>query len=147
MSSVNVRTSQNNATITLSDTDTAVAELSTWLQTVTQANNLSNRCAFRLELVLVEAVTNAIDHGHALEGGGAIDVKLTCAEDRIIALVADRGQPFDPTGVPEHEFATDLASAPIGGLGVHLMRAYTQQLEYRRIGHTNELRMVVACDV
>ena len=107
---------------------------------------MSARCAFRLELVIVEVVTNIIDYADSPGAAGKITVQVTCEPGRIIAQVDDGGRPFDPTALPAHSQPASLEEAPIGGVGVHLIRSYTQQLEYRRIDQKNQLCMIIPCD-
>jgi serine/threonine-protein kinase RsbW len=121
--------------------------LSSWLQEFALANQLSSRCAFRLELVLVETVTNIIEHGGVEDDEcSAIEVQVACDRTRIITQVEDDGPPFDPTAAPVHQQPASLAEAPVGGLGLHLIRSYTENWEYRRINQRNQQRMTIVCD-
>jgi anti-sigma regulatory factor (Ser/Thr protein kinase) len=49
----------------------------------------------------------------------------------------DAGIPFDPTGAPEHTPAKTLAEAPLGGLGLPLIRRCSDWMSYRREGGRN----------
>ena len=121
--------------------------LSSWVQEFALANELSGRCAFRLELVLVETVTNIIEHGSVDDDEcSAIEVQVACDRTRIVAQVEDDGPPFDPTAAPVHRQPASLAEAPVGGLGLHLIRSYTEDWEYRRINQRNQQRMTIVCD-
>ena len=134
------------ATFTLPASLDALASLSEWIQAVASAHGLSDRCTFRLELVLDEAVTNIIQHADAGDGDLAITVELWCAGERVLAKIEDTGQPFDPTTAPAHTQPQSLDDARIGGLGIHLIRSYTEDLEYRRVDQRNQLRMTVTCN-
>jgi|GEM_PF-609584 len=139
-------TSQRNAftaRIVLPCTRNALAQLSAWCHAVAGDNGLPARCAFRLELVLVEAVTNIVEHACA---DGAITVQLASKPGCVVVCVEDAERPFDPTAAPAHRQPASLEDATIGGLGIHLMRAYTQQLEYRRVDSKNQLWMTLPCD-
>ena len=121
--------------------------LSEWVQDFALANQLSGRCSFRLELVLVETVTNIIEHGTVDDDEcSAIEVRAARDGTRIAIQVEDDGPPFDPTVAPMHRQPASLAEAPVGGLGLHLIRSYTEQWEYRRINQRNRQRMTIACD-
>ena len=52
-------------------------------------------------------------------------------------IVGDAGIPFDPTGAPEHTPAKTLAEAPLGGLGLPLIRRCSDWMSYRREGGRN----------
>ena len=53
----------------------------------------------------------------------------------------DRGLAFDPWEAPEPVRPTSLEEAPIGGLGIHLMRRVSDGLGYRRDGGGNVLTL------
>lgn len=110
------------------------------------ANDLSERCTFRLELVLAEVVTNVVEHSGLLAGEAAIRVRVACRAGLLYAEVTDAGRPFDPTAAPRVDQPASLADAAVGGLGIQLVRANVREWEYRRIDGRNRLRMILACD-
>jgi anti-sigma regulatory factor (Ser/Thr protein kinase) len=134
----------------------ALAQLSAWAQEVAHEYNLPPRGAFRLELVLVEVVTNTIEYAYTTnvettEVGQAteeayIDVWIMRDAGQVIAQIEDSGAPFDPTTAPPHLQPANLELAAIGGIGLHWVRAYTSHLKYRRIEHRNQLRLSIAAD-
>ena len=146
MSAPDLFLSQTTAKLVLPNRPAALTQLSEWLQTVARASGLSARCAFHLELVLTETVTNIIDHAYVANSPGVITLLIACEPGRVVAQVEDDGRPFDPTAAPVHTQPASLEQATIGGLGIHMMRSYTQQWEYRRIDQRNQLRMTITCD-
>lgn len=133
--------------IVLSNRRSSLMLLSEWVQDFALANQLSGRCAFRLELVLVETVTNIVEHGTVDDDEcSAIEVQAARSGSSIVVQVEDDGPPFDPTEAPVHRQPASLAEAPVGGLGLHLIRSYTEDWEYRRIHQRNRQRMTIACD-
>jgi anti-sigma regulatory factor (Ser/Thr protein kinase) len=143
---VTSQTDALTARIMLPCTLDALTQLSEWVHSVASENSLSARCTFRLELVLVEAVTNIVEHACAGPAGGAITVQLAIKPGWVVVCVEDSERPFDPTTAPAHRQPASLEDATIGGLGIHLMRAYTQQLEYRRVDDKNQLFMTLSRD-
>ena len=53
--------------------------------------------------------------------------------------IEDDGMAFDPTKVPPPAKPRSLDEAPIGGLGLHLVRQFSSGMEYERRGRTNHL--------
>ena len=103
LTSADVRGGRQSAKIALPIHHAALAQLSEWVKAVALANGLSARCAFRLELVLTETVTNVVDHAFAPGADGVITVQITCEPGCVIAQVDDGGLPFDPTPLPVHD--------------------------------------------
>jgi len=126
-----------------------LARLSAWLAQLRGPGALSDRDFFRLELAVVEAVTNVIEHGSpkaTLGAAGAADweitVRLVFAPEEVTASVIDNGKRFDPLSRPENALPKRLEDATPGGLGIYLIRKYTDRCAYEWSGETNRLIMV-----
>lgn len=124
----------------------SVAHLSEWIQDVARQYGLSDRCTFRLELVLVEAVTNIVQYAESANGDLGITVEIRREDEHVFVRIEDTGRLFDPTAAPAHVQPQHLDEATIGGLGIHLIRAYTEDLVYQRVDQRNQLRMTIACN-
>jgi len=55
------------------------------------------------------------------------------------AEVTDDGRAFDPLAHDPPAAPSDLASAPVGGLGIKLMRSFAGTIAYQRSASTNRL--------
>ena len=95
-----------------------------------------------LNVVLDEAVSNAINHGYAAGVRGEIAVRLRRAHDRVSVEVEDDGRPFDPLQAPPPDLSLPLDQRPIGGLGIHLIRNLMDEISYARVGGRNVFKMV-----
>lgn len=107
-----------------------------------EAHDLTAKLVFQLNLALEELVTNIICHGYDDDGPHAIQVRLVLADGMVTAEIEDDGRPFDPfveAAAPELE--QDLDDRPIGGLGVHLVRSFMDEVSYRREGERNRVRL------
>jgi serine/threonine-protein kinase RsbW len=84
------------------------------------------------EMVLAvnEAVTNILLHGYRSRPGG-VEIAVEGEGDRLIVSLRDRAPHYDPTAVPPPNLALTLDERPLGGLGVHMMRQFTDELRYR----------------
>ncbi len=76
-----------------------------------------------------EAVTNVITHGYR-EELGRVRVTIELNNDRIIIRIFDHSPRFDPTKVAEPDISIPLDQRPPGGLGVHMMRSFTDEMIY-----------------
>lgn len=119
-----------------------LARLAGWLNWLDMDLGLSHRCLFRLELAAEEAVTNVLEYAYPSGEDHSITIRL-CQEGHSITLeIQDEGQAYNPLAVPEKVFATTLQEAEIGGLGIALIRNYTDSLHYRRENQKNILTLV-----
>jgi len=88
-----------------------------------------------------EAVTNIIVHGYQGQPG-VIDIEVTYDRDNLVVSLQDRSPPFDPTSVPAPDVSLPLAQRPFGGMGIHLMRQFTDEMIYRPTADGNELILI-----
>lgn len=93
------------------------------------------------ELVFEEVISNVIRHA----GAHQIEVSLARQAEAIVLTFEDDGEPFDPLQRPTPVPPTSIEEAPLGGLGLLLLRKASTQLRYERIaGHTNRLTVTIA---
>jgi serine/threonine-protein kinase RsbW len=113
-----------------------------WFETIAERVGLVSSVAFRIHVVLEEAVTNAVMHGQNQGDTGPVILNINATVDRVVAILCDTGRPFDPLQeAPSQPEATPIEDAAIGGLGVTLIQTFCSDLSYRRAGATNELTM------
>lgn len=117
-----------------------------WIDELAPALGLSDATTYAVQLCLEEAVVNVISY--AFEPDTQHDVRIALWRDgtTVSAEVTDDGLPFDPLAQEMPEPAKDLASAQIGGLGIKLVRSFTERIAYRREGSLNRLTMVFAAE-
>jgi anti-sigma regulatory factor (Ser/Thr protein kinase) len=102
------------------------------LRSALDASGVSGRARHQVELVFEEVVTNIIRHGYADGRDHVIEVSLTRAGDAIVVTFEDDGRPFDPLQQPSPPVPRTIEVAPVGGLGIHLVRAAAADLRYER---------------
>jgi anti-sigma regulatory factor (Ser/Thr protein kinase) len=98
--------------------------------------------AFKVRLVLEELILNLIDHatGSATD---RIELSIVVEPGRVVLTVEDDSNPFDPRSAPAFDKAKPLEDRSPRGMGIHLVRNMTEELDYARIGDRNRLRAVV----
>ena len=89
-----------------------------------------------------EAATNVTLHGY--KGfPGPVEITVARDSDRLTVTLRDEAPPFDPTDVGPPDLSKPLEECSIGGLGIHLMRSFTDAMIYCRLpGGGNELTLV-----
>lgn len=108
--------------------------------------------AHKLVLGLEELLTNLALHGTPAAGplGPApedaahrVTVAVARERSRLVAIYEDSGAPFDPLSVPTPDLEQPLAMRPVGGLGVHLVRALMDEVTYARVNERNRVTLVL----
>lgn len=92
---------------------------------------------FALRLSIEEALTNAIRHGNGEDSSKEVCIRYLVTNDRIDVYIADEGEGFDPSNIPDPTLEENLQKA--SGRGIMLMRAYMSAVEYNKMG--NEIHL------
>ena len=77
-----------------------------------------------------EAVANIIFHGYHGRPGD-IEIEMGQEQNALVVRLRDKAFPFDPTQLPPPDLTSPLETRRFGGLGVHLIRQFTDQITYR----------------
>ncbi len=89
-----------------------------------------------VELCVVEAVTNSIEHAYKLKAGHKVEVAFAIYSDELIVGVCDTGEPMDPKLLEEKgpsSFLFDpdnLESIPEGGRGLAIIKEIMDSVNY-----------------
>ncbi len=111
----------------------AIPPLLDWVKACCAEIGLGDDAAYRMALVLEEAVVNVIEHGFdGRPGPHRLLVRLDADAATLAAEVIDNGSPFDPAAVAPPDLSLPLAERSAGGLGIHLIRTMTDRVRYRR---------------
>jgi anti-sigma regulatory factor (Ser/Thr protein kinase) len=114
-----------------------------WLADRFREWQLSDREAFAIDLVMNEAVTNLISYAYSDDETHEIVLALTNGDEAVMVEIFDDARPFNPFEAPVRARAPDLESAPIGGLGVSLIKSYADGYDYGRVADRNRLGLIV----
>lgn len=104
-------------------------------------HQVPDRAVQAADLALEEHLTNVLAYGYKDKAAHDIVVRLTI-EGRWLELeVADDARPFNPLSRPAADTSLPLDQRPPGGLGIHLIRQFMDELDYRREADKNIFRM------
>jgi anti-sigma regulatory factor (Ser/Thr protein kinase) len=129
--------------IVLKNNHAPLDRLSEWINQISHQLHLSSRGAFRLELSLVEAVTNVVEHGYQDDVDHDITLFLNAFRKTVKVEIKDDGQPFNPLQHPPIVLPTNLEEAKEGGLGIHLIRNYADECLYQWDGQYNIFTLII----
>jgi serine/threonine-protein kinase RsbW len=112
------------------------------VQRICSAIPLSEQFAYEMEMAVVEAVNNSIEHACHSEPGHPITIRMNLIEDRITFVVSDGGQAVEHLREMPALDQADIAQPSERGRGVQIMRALMDEVGYRTDGASNRLTMV-----
>jgi serine/threonine-protein kinase RsbW len=98
-----------------------------------------DEATFKLKLVLEEILMNVISHGGDRSHKPHITLHLSQQKELVSMEISDDGIAYDPLTAPPPNLESHLDDRPIGGLGVHLVRALMDSVSYRFVGGRNHL--------
>lgn len=116
----------------------ALDDLATAVAAFGERHRIAPDDVMRLNLVLDELFTNAVDYGAQPESG-TIDITLDRAAGRTRVLIEDGGTAFDPLDIPPPDLESSLEDRPVGGLGLHFLMTFMSDPAYRHEGGLNRL--------
>ena len=100
-----------------------------------------------VKLLLEEIFVNIVHYGNCKDSEVKISLAL-CQADPALHLVLqleDTGNAFNPLlDAPETTLGLSSEQAPIGGLGVHLIKSMSIKQKYQRNNHRNQLCLLLA---
>jgi len=83
-----------------------------------------------LIIALNEALVNVLRHGYQQQPG-RVEMTLLRQVDALQIELLDEAPLFDPTAVPTPDITVPLAQRPFGGMGIHMMREFLDELTYK----------------
>lgn len=121
-----------------------------WLERVSQLLEsycsdcqLPGELAFDLQLVAEEVLVNTLDYGFEAESERELELALYHKPNSVTLEFTDNARAFNPLAQAEPELGLPAAEAPIGGLGLHLVKSLTSQQRYQRVKNHNILTLSV----
>lgn len=97
--------------------------------------------AYQINLVLTEAMTNAIRHANEDDPAQEIHISIAITNRTLSIKVYDQGQGFDVTTLP----VPDFKGLEEHGRGVYIIRSIMDSVTYRKFkkGHVLEMTKVL----
>ena len=132
-----------SSTLLLENNLDELTTLNKWMNKLAKQFGILPNDTFRLDLLLAESVTNVIQHAYTDKKSHQIKVTFHYRQNVIGLEVEDEGIPFNPLQNPEVVFPRSLDEASKGGLGIHLIRSYADECEYKRENGKNIFTMIV----
>ena len=120
---------------------------STWLVATATAHQLPADVTVRLDHCLDEALANVIAHAGPAAKASPVELHLAmrrspgaCTAELTLLY---QGVAFDPSRHEPASRSTNLADAQLGGLGLVMLRQFSDAIDYRRSEDRNRLTITV----
>ena len=105
-------------------------------------NALNDKLIFEINVIADELVSNIIRHGYADTFKHFIDVNLQLFDDKIEIEIMDDGKEFNPLEHKNEKLNDKLEDIKIGGLGIDIVKHYSNSICYKRIENKNILTII-----
>ena len=123
----------------------ALIELAPEVERFLAQGGTSAQVAFKVQLALEEVIRNLVEHGVG-PLSRSIDVRLDLEGPRVRIQIEDDSQPFDPAAAPAFDPSRPVEERSNGGMGVHLVRSFMDEVRYERLLSRNRLTLVASGD-
>jgi len=100
---------------------------------ITNKYGISKENYGKILISVLEAVNNAIVHGNKLDQTKFIDIDIEIIKNVLIITVADQGEGFRPSEVPDPTKKENIED--LNGRGVFLMSKLADEIEFNRKGN------------
>lgn len=108
---------------------------------------LTDAESYRIELGVVEALNNVVEHAYSFQPDGRVSLELFFEPERIRFVIRDLGRPrpadlpIDPAD-PRTFDPTNRDSWPEGGMGLFIMSEVMDSVTYERGEGENRLTLI-----
>lgn len=120
---------------------------SAWLHTVCAGYGMPEEKLYALDICLDETLANVVAHGGSAASALPIAMSLTIdgtpTDGQVILTICAGGVAFDPHTHQMRPVPMTLEDAEPGGLGIHMMKTYADELRYTRDNERNCTGFVV----
>jgi len=109
---------------------------------------LSDSESNQIELCVVEAVNNSIEHAYGKEKGHEVEVGFTLHADRLVVDVCDTGKPMEEGFIEQKDISLleidpdDLDNIPEEGRGIPIMKEIMDTVTYETENGKNCLTLI-----
>ncbi|MFT5143069.1 MAG: serine/threonine-protein kinase RsbW [Rhodothermales bacterium] len=99
---------------------------------------LDEELAYNIVMLTTEAVTNAIEHGNAMDDTKTVVIVFEANEVGVRVTVEDEGEGFTSSDIPDPLAQENLLAE--GGRGIFLMRELADEITYEKGGRAIVMR-------
>ncbi len=135
-------TTNNIHSISVEASTSQLATVRDFVAEHAESLGLSEKEIGNIRLAVDEAYTNIIKHAYKNIPSKPVKIELGSDSSQLWISIKDEGESFDPASYSEPDLKQRIKNKQRGGMGVYLIRKLMDNVDYNRIGKTNEIRMV-----
>jgi serine phosphatase RsbU (regulator of sigma subunit)/anti-sigma regulatory factor (Ser/Thr protein kinase) len=120
---------------------TELARVAEEVEAFGERRSLDFKTVYNVNLILDELLTNTINYGYEDRKDHTIDIVIDHRDDVLTITVEDDAKPFDPLSVAEPDLEAALEDRAIGGLGIHIVKTFMDEVRYERVDGRNRVVM------
>jgi anti-sigma regulatory factor (Ser/Thr protein kinase) len=101
-----------------------------------------SKSAVQLGLAVEEITANIITYAYQNDSEKTIEIAVENNDSGLTIHVCDQGPPFDPLTVPAPDIDAPVTDREIGGLGILMVKAMVDEMNYERREGKNHVVLV-----
>lgn len=106
------------------------------------AQQVSDEVVDDLQLITEEVLVNVLRHGATDQDPASIRLDVHLQEKEVVLDVVDNSHAYNPLqGISQPDLETDFADRPEGGLGLYLVNALADHIDYNYVQGHNSLHI------
>jgi anti-sigma regulatory factor (Ser/Thr protein kinase) len=128
--------------IVLAARETEISRALEFVEEIMVRAGFSPPKVLEVQLAVEEACMNIALHAYP-DGEGSFKITSDPTENGLVVTIEDQGMRFDPTKAEEPSLEEDVDERPIGGLGIHLIKSFVEDVRYEFKDGKNMLILVI----
>jgi serine/threonine-protein kinase RsbW len=125
--------------LTLKNDMANLEKLHSFVEEIQQNQFASKKCLFETNLALEEIFSNVLSYGFNDHADHYITITITTVQGVLNIRIEDDGKPFNPLEAKEPTLQYDIENCALGGLGIHLIKHFMNDIRYKRYQNKNVL--------
>ena len=119
----------------------AVRGLAQMVEAFGDVNELPQDKVFMINLAVDELIMNTVSYGLQQVTQPEVEFTLQATGTVLALTMVDNGHPFDPTEDTDPDLSSGVDERAIGGLGLHLVKAFAHRMKYEYVDGRNRLTL------
>jgi serine/threonine-protein kinase RsbW len=115
-----------------------VRELADVFKRFSIEEQLGDKLTGQLELMLVEAVNNVIEHAYEMQQGFIVNTRFEASKTEVMLTITDYGLPVPLSPIAKGK-AMDVTELPEGGWGLHLIYTLADDVKHFTVDGLNTM--------